>query len=77
MVHLATTWSRILTPTTHYERGAFCMDDKVIVFDENSGRIRAEYLLIRHINAFLIPLSNFASAFCALVFTPCIVLCVL
>jgi hypothetical protein len=30
-------------PTAQYELRAFCMYDKVIVFDENSGSVRAEY----------------------------------
>ena len=30
-------------PTAQYELRAFCMYDKVIAFDENSGSVRAEY----------------------------------
>ena len=30
-------------PAAQYELRAFCMYDKVIAFDENSGSVRAEY----------------------------------
>ena len=30
-------------PAAQYELRAFCMYDKVIVFNENSGSVRAEY----------------------------------
>ena len=30
-------------PTAQYKLRAFCMYDKLIAFDENSGSVRAEY----------------------------------
>ena len=33
----------IYDPNAQYELRVFCMYNKVIVFDENSGSVRAEY----------------------------------